>query len=85
MNKERVARLCRIGGIAAIIIAPIPFLIFFYKLATTKVNDIPQDRFAYHDAYWSALLWLAGVGFALGCALLVFSWRFRSQRQEVTP
>ncbi|HEY5911225.1 MAG TPA: hypothetical protein VJA21_11545 [Verrucomicrobiae bacterium] len=85
MNKERVARLCRVGGIAAVTIAPIPFLIFFYKLATAKVNDIPQDRFAYHDAYWWALLWLAGVGFVLGCALLVLSWRFRSQRQEMTP
>jgi len=66
------------------IVAPIPFLIFFYKLATTKVNDIPQDQFAYHSTYWSALLWVAGMGFALGFALLVFGWRLRSKRQEVS-
>ena len=40
------------------ITAPIPALAFFYKLATTKVNDIPQDQFAYHSTYWSAFLWL---------------------------
>jgi hypothetical protein len=58
-------------------------LVFFYNLATTKGNAIPQDRFAYHDAYWSALLWLAGVGFSLGCALLIVSWRLRSKREGV--
>ena len=64
--------------------APIPFVVFFYKLAATKVNDIPQDRFAYHEAYWSAFLWLAGVGFVLGCALLVLGSRFRPKRRGVS-
>jgi cell division protein FtsX len=84
MKPDRVARLCRVGGLAAVIIAPIPFLVFFYRLATTKVNDIPQDQFVYHSAYWSAFLLVAGLGFALGCSLLVFGWRFRSKRREVS-
>ncbi len=83
MNAERIARLCRISGLTAIIVAPIPFLVFFYRLAITKINDIPQDRIAYNDTYWSAFLWVAGVGFVLGCALLLFGWRLRSKPQEV--
>ena len=64
-------------------IAPIPFMAFFCKLATVKVNDIPQDQFAYHSTSWSALLWVAGMGFVLGFALLAFGWCLRSKRREV--
>ena len=85
MNTHRVGRLCRVCGIAAMIIAAVPFLAFSFKVATTKVNDVPQERFAYDDTYSSALLWWAVVGFALGCALLVCGWRCRSKRREVLP
>ena len=84
MTPDRIARILRVGGIAAMITAPIPALAFFYKLATTKVNDIPQDQFAYHSTYWSAFLWLAGTGFALGLALLLIGWRLRPTRHEAS-
>lgn len=83
MHARSVARLCQVGGIAAIVLAPIPFLTLFYRLATTKVLRVPQERFAYDDAYWSTFLWLAAVGIVFGCALLAFGRRFRSKRLEV--
>lgn len=67
------------------VVAPLPFLIFFYRTATTKVNDMAQEDLAYHSTNFSALFFVALVGFALGFALLVFGRHLRPKDGEVSP
>jgi hypothetical protein len=69
--------MCRVAGITAILVAPMPSFVLLYKLLTTKVNDMSQEDLAYHGTNASALALVAVLGFVIGRTLLFLARQFR--------
>ncbi len=84
MNADSKRRVCRTGGVAAIVLAPLPFLVCFYQMGTTKVTDLAQDTLTYRYARLSAFLFVALVGVVFGVVLLLVGRHLRSSTGRVS-
>ena len=82
MKPARAATICRVAGLAAFLLAPVPFLIFFFRMLTTKVNEIAEEDMACYHNLLSALLFVAFAGVCLGTVLLLVGRFLRPRQRE---
>ena len=80
MKLSPAARICWIGGVTAVVVAPLPFLAFFFRKFPFKLNDFVDEDIAYYHTRLLALLLLAVFGIGLGTVLLLLGRHLRTDR-----